>query len=124
MHIGVDLRCLLSPHRTGVGEYTFELLTAILNSDSENHYYLFYNSFLGQALILPNFTGPNIHLLKTSYPNKLFNFAIKVFKYPKLDSLIMKRFELPRLDYFFSPHLNFTCLSTKTKHILTVHDLT
>jgi len=134
MHIGVDLRCLLSPHRTGVGEYTFELLTAILNSsnaggipfagDSENHYYLFYNSFLGATPILPNFTGPNVHLLRTSYPNKLFNFAIKIFKYPKLDSLIAKKFELSHLDYFFSPHLNFTCLSSKTKHILTVHDLT
>ncbi len=124
MHIGVDLRCLLTPHRTGVGEYTFELLTAIINSDSQNHYYLFYNSFTDSVPSLPNFTGPNIHLLRTRYPNKLLNFAIKLFKYPKLDSLIIKKFDLSSLDYFFSPHLNFTCLTTKTKHLLTVHDLT
>ncbi len=124
MDIGVDLRCLLSTHRTGVGEYAAELLSAIFNLDSENQYYLFYNSLSEKTPPLLQFLKPNVHILATRYPNKLFNLAIKIFNYPKLDSLIAAHFDIPHLDYFFSPHLNFTCLSTKTKHILTVHDLT
>ncbi|MEK7625183.1 MAG: glycosyltransferase family 1 protein [Patescibacteria group bacterium] len=155
MHIGVDLRSLLSPHRTGVGQYAAELLSAIFKIDSENQYYLFYNS-LSKARPFPalssaearvqrpslppqrrepergsslvelerGLTNSNIHILSTRYPNKLFSASSKFLKIPKLDSFLARRFDIPRLDYFFSPHLNFTSLSGETKHILTIHDLT
>ena len=42
MNIGIDVRPLLSPVRTGVGEYTFELLNAIFQIDKENQYFLFH----------------------------------------------------------------------------------
>ena len=59
MNIGVDIRCLMNRHRTGVGEYTYELLNAILSIDlnrfkqtdlkkdstDSNQYFLFYNSY-------------------------------------------------------------------------------
>lgn len=124
MNIGVDLRCLLSPHRTGVGEYAAELLAAIFKLDSDNQYYLFYNSLSGKIPPLPQFSKPNVHILATRYPNKLFSASSRILGFPKLDSLIAARFDIPNLDYFFSPHLNFTSLSAGTKHILTIHDLT
>lgn len=124
MNIGVDLRCLLTPYRTGVGEYTVELLQAILQVDQTNQYYFFYNSFSEELPAAKEFNFPNVHILRTKIPNKLFSLLERIFHYPKLDTLLKKRFKLAKLDYFFSPHLNFTSLSGDTKHIITIHDLT
>ncbi|MFA6105483.1 MAG: glycosyltransferase family 1 protein [Patescibacteria group bacterium] len=122
MNIGVDLRCLQSPYRTGVGEYAFELITAILKTDRQNQYFLFYNSLFTPTL--PEFNFPNVTIAKFSFPNKLLNLSSLFFKYPKIDLLIRNKFKLSKLDYFFSPNLNFTSLSSETKHLLTIHDLT
>jgi len=132
-HIGIDLRCLLTPHRTGIGEYTVELLSAVFALDHHNHYYLFYNSYQDVFLDLPQWEQANVHYVGTRWPNKLFNTIVATTRRPKLDKLIIdyskkNNFQFPTtdarpLDYFFSPHLNFTALSPKTKHILTIHDI-
>ncbi len=128
MNIGVDIRCLMSPNRTGVGEHTFELLNAIFKIDKptpgrggQNQYFLFYNSYkdvTGHVPLWPQ--QNNIHYIATKWPNKLFNIAIKFLGWPKLDKLISRH---GHLDYIFSPNLNFTVLSKNIKQILTVHDL-
>jgi len=118
MNIGIDIRPLLSPIRTGVGEYTYELLNAIFQIDRQNQYFLFYNSYKDLEKYLPTWKYENVHFIKKNWPNKLFNFCQKFLKWPKIDT-----FAPQKLDYFFSPNLNFTALSKKTKHILTVHDL-
>jgi glycosyltransferase involved in cell wall biosynthesis len=123
MNIGIDIRPLMSPIRTGVGEYTFELLNAIFELETEHQYFLFYNSHRNLSKNIPKWNQPNIHYIPTNYPNKLFNFILTLTSFPKLDSLIKKRLTLPHLDIFFSPNLNFTALSSKTKYILTIHDL-
>ncbi|HSR89318.1 MAG TPA: glycosyltransferase family 1 protein [Candidatus Udaeobacter sp.] len=118
--IGIDIRCLMSPLRAGVGEYTHELLSAIFKLDKENQYWLFYNSHTDVFAHIPLWSGSNIHYVATKWPNKLFNAFIKIFGWPKLDKLISRN---GKLDYFFSPNFNFTALSKDTKNILTVHDL-
>ncbi len=123
MHIGIDIRSLASPIRTGVGEYTFELLNALFAIDTVNQYYLFANAKPALTALLPAWQQANIHYVVTHYPNKLFNAATRLFHFPKIDELIIKREKISRLDYFFSPNLNFTALSKNTKHILTIHDL-
>lgn len=123
MHIGIDIRSLASPVRTGVGEYTFELLNALFAIDTVNQYYLFANSKPRLTALLPVWQQSNVHFIITHYPNKLFNTATKLFHFPKIDELIIKHEKISGLDYFFSPNLNFTALSKKTKHILTIHDL-
>lgn len=120
MKIGVDIRCLMSPIRTGVGENAYELLNAIFKIDKENQYWLFYNSHTDVSEHTPLWSQNNIHYVATNWPNKLFNVAIKIFGWPKLDKLISRH---GKLDYFFSPNFNFTTLSKDVKHILTAHDL-
>ena len=121
MNIGIDIRPLMSPVRTGVGEYTFELLNAIFNQDTEHQYFLFYNSQSDVSRYLPSWQQPNVHFVATRYPNKLFNITQLLFQKPKLDRLIKNTSS--SLDIFFSPNPNFTALTKTVKHILTIHDL-
>jgi len=120
LKIGIDIRCLMTPIRTGVGEYTYELLNAIFKIDKENQYYLFYNSYTDVSEHTPLWSQNNIHYVVTKWPNKLFNASIKILGWPKLDKLISRS---GKLDYFFSPNFNFTALSKNVRRILTVHDL-
>jgi glycosyltransferase involved in cell wall biosynthesis len=128
MNIGVDIRSLMSPIRTGVGEYAYELIGAILKIDKpapgrsrQNQYFLFYNSYNDVAEHTPLWPQQNnIHYVAAKWPNKLFNASIKMFGWPKLNKLISRN---GKLDYFFSPNFNFTALSKNVKRILTVHDL-
>ncbi len=53
MNIGVDIRPLMSKRRTGVGEYTLELLNAVFKIDKENQYFLFYNSYEDVSANIP-----------------------------------------------------------------------
>ncbi len=124
MNIGIDIRPLMTAPRTGVGEYTFELLDAVFQIDKTNQYFLFYNASRQTARNLPAWNQPNVHYIITHYPNKLFNGAIKLLNRPRLDKIIAKKANLPDgLDCFYSPNLNFVSLSSKIKHILTIHDL-
>lgn len=123
MNIGIDIRCLMHPIKTGVGEYTFELLNSLFNIDKTNQYFLFYNSANDVSASIPQWKGDNIHYITTKYPNKLFNLAIKLGLI-KLDKLILKKYpEIKKLDYWFAPNLNFTALTKNTKLIITIHDL-
>lgn len=118
MNIGIDIRPLMEENRTGVGEYTYELLKALFEIDKENQYFLFYNSNKDVSKNIPKWVNANTHYIKFNWPNKLFNLCLLVFGWPKIDKLINKN-----LDYFFSPNINFFALSKKVKHILTIHDL-
>ena len=142
MNIGVDIRCLMHEKRTGVGEYTFELLNAVFSFDKENQYFLFYNSNKDVSAHIPQWSQDNVHYVFTRYPNKLLNLLL-FLKVLKLDNLIIKKLAKPLtfpplpemklgtssgegrvgLDTWFSANLNFTRLSKHIKHILTIHDL-
>jgi hypothetical protein len=41
MNIGVDIRPLMAEHRTGVGEYVYELLNAIFEIDQKINIFCF-----------------------------------------------------------------------------------
>ncbi|PIT88386.1 MAG: hypothetical protein COU29_01190 [Candidatus Magasanikbacteria bacterium CG10_big_fil_rev_8_21_14_0_10_36_32] len=124
MNIGIDIRPMMTSPRTGVGEYTFELLDAVFKIDQNNQYFLYYNASKQTSTNLPTWNQPNVHYVITHYPNKLFNSAIKLLSRPRLDKIISKKCNLTNgLDCFYSPNLNFVSLSSKTKYILTIHDL-
>ncbi|HRY36589.1 MAG TPA: glycosyltransferase family 1 protein [Candidatus Magasanikbacteria bacterium] len=123
MNIGIDIRPLMSPIRTGVGEYTYELLNAIFQIDKENQYFLFYNNHKNVENNIPRWDQPNVHYVVKKYSNKLFNLAQLFLAWPKIDKMIAKQNRLDKLDYFFSPNLNFTALTKNVKYILTIHDL-
>lgn len=118
MNIGIDIRPLMTPVRTGVGEYTYELLNALFEIDRKNQYFLFYNSYENIDKHLPGWKYDNVHFVRSRWPNKIFNFCQKFLSWPKIDKLLLKN-----LDHFFSPNFNFTALGKDVKKILTVHDL-
>ena len=118
MIIGVDARVLMDKNYSGVSEYAANLLAALLDMDEMNEYRLYYNSWHDLSARFKAWERPNVKIIKTNYPNKVFNYVLqKICKYPKLDRLV------GGCDTFFSPHLNFSRLSAGQKSILTVHDL-
>lgn len=125
MNIVVDIRPLMAEHRTGVGEYVYELLNAIFEIDQKNQYFLFYNASSKSIINFPNWKKENVHIVGTSWPNKFLNGAVAFLGKPKLDQFLLKNCfpKIDKLDYFFSPNLNFTSVSDQVKYILTIHDL-
>jgi glycosyltransferase involved in cell wall biosynthesis len=122
MNIGIDLRALLNKVKTGVGEYTDELVTHILATPTEHHFFLFYNA-LHPAKHLEKYSlYPNVTLVATGWPNKVFNATTWALNIPSIDRIIYKKTK-KKIDVFFSPNVNFTALSPTTPHILTIHDI-
>lgn len=119
MRIGIDVRCLESRERTGIGVYTHELLSHIFAVDATNEYYLFTNAFNPKSNLFHPYKTQTI---TTRIPNKLLTASTILFGYPKIDRLITGKIDTS-LDIFFSPNLNFTALSPNTKHVLMIHDL-
>jgi len=117
MNIGVDIRPLMVKNKTGIGEYTFELLNAIFKEDKNNHYFLFSNSSKELNKNIPNWSQSNIHHIHTSYPNKFLNLAL-AFGLININRLLPEK-----IDYWYSPNINFLSLNKKTKHVLTIHDI-
>lgn len=116
--IGIDVRCLAEGRKTGVEEYTLNFLKHLFEIDKKNKYVLFLNSFSHPKANfewLKNFS--NVSLKKFSYPNKLINFMFWYLGWPKIDKMLGK------LDFFFMPNIIFGEISTSTKLILTIHDL-
>lgn len=117
MKIGIDIRCLMTPERTGVGAYTYRLLDALFAIDREHEYYLFYNAYRDVSDCIPVWDYPNVHYVRRRWPNKLFSLV------QLLGILPLDRFFGVALDYLFSPNINFTRVSKRVRHILTMHDL-
>lgn len=118
MKIGIDIRPLLGGKRTGVEEYMLELLEHLFFLDSANEYILFWNAWK-----LPpcprdwDRRFPHVRLASFRIPNKLLNFSLWYFGFPKLDRLI------GGTDVFFVPNLTFAAFSRHTRVVVTAHDL-
>lgn len=118
MKIGIDIRCLSEGRRTGVEEYTFNLLDKIFKEDMKNDYVLFLNSWKKPKVDLSCFKKyKNVEVKISHFPNKVLNLLFWYLNWPKIDRL------LGEIDIFFMPNINFMALSKKVKLILTVHDL-
>lgn len=118
MRIGIDIRCLAEGKRTGVEEYTIALLSGLFRQFPENEYILFFNAWKKEV---PDFSWatkyPNVTLKVFHFPNKILNFSLWYFRFPKLDRLI------GGTDVFFLPNINFSAVSKRTKLVVTAHDL-
>ena len=118
MKIGIDIRCLIGGNRTGVEEYTVELLEHLFAMDRENEYVLFWNAWKLPACPFEwDRRFPNVRLVSFRIPNKLLNFCFWYFRFPRLDRLI------GGVDVFFMPNLNFGAFSRSVRVVLTAHDL-
>jgi len=131
MIIGIDIRVLARGTRTGIEEYVLNLLPRLLSVDlpageagppdgeasKKIKYKLFYNAFKKVKLDYSWLNLPNVELRNFRFPNRLLNFFVWVFKWPKIDKF------LGNLDIFFSPHFLPVSLSRNCKRVITFHDL-
>ena len=118
MKICIDVRCLSEGRRTGVEEYTFNLLSNLFEIDKDNQYALFFNSWKKSKADFSWIEKyPNVSLKKFSFPNKILNFSFWYLGWPKIDKMV------GGVDVVFMPNIIFGSVSRRAKLILTVHDL-
>lgn len=117
MTIGIDLRVLARGARTGIEEYTINLLSHLLPSAPQIKFKLFYNAFQRAKLFYPWLFLPNVELREFGIPNRLFLLAARYLNQPKIDRL------LQGVDIYFNPHFFVAPLSKRCRKIMTFHDL-
>lgn len=104
MKIGIDIRSTLKPERTGIGQYTFNLLTALAKIDRHNQYFLYSRIKAFSRKRLPHITARNFHHF--------------VERFYKKENLFFNK-----IDLLFSPSYDLLPPEDK-KFVVTVHDLT
>lgn len=119
MRIGIDIRSLGTKRHSGVEEYIFNLLPQLFRLGKNDEFVLFFSSYKGvlpkKVLDWENF--PNVSVKRYRIPSKILNFLIWQFSFPNIDRL------LGGVDVLFSPNITFSAFSKKTKHVITLHDL-
>ena len=116
MIIGVDIRPMAGL-RTGIQEYTEQILAHIIPLAPEHQFKLFFSSLRGSVPDRPWMHAPNVELVKYRIPNNLLFFMGNVFGYPFIDRL------MGGVDVFFSPHFFIAPLSRSCRRVTTFHDL-
>ncbi len=129
MTIGIDIRVLGSGRRSGIEEYTEQLLAHMIPLGSDPAFCqtpdgvrpitfkLFYSSF---SRPLPKYSWlglPNVTLHNFRIPNNLLFLGSYLARRPRLDVLV------GGADVFFSPHFFLAPLSPSCKRVTTFHDL-
>ncbi len=117
MIIGIDIRMLARGTRSGVEEYTINLLSNMISLNNNIEYKLFYNGYKKTKLEYDFLKLPNVQLKEFKIPNRLLDASFQFLNYPKIDKMLEK------VDVFFSPHIFSSSVSKKCKTITTFHDL-
>ena len=118
MTVGIDLRVLAKSTRSGIEEYTINLLSRLLSLDKNIKFKLFYNAFNQVKLNYDWLKLPNVELKKFRWPNRfVFDPLAKFLKLPKIDKL------LGGCDIFLAPHFLLSPVSKGCKKVVTFHDL-
>lgn len=117
MKIGIDVRILAKGTRTGVENYTINLLSRLLPLDKSKKYKLFYNGFKKPKLDYPWLKSSNIKIKILRFPNRIFDLFLRFLKFPKIDKV------LKGVDVFLSPHFLLTPVSSSVKTIIVFYDL-
>lgn len=116
--IGIDIRVLASGRKTGIEEYTLNLLTSLLKQKRPGwRYKLFYNGLRKVELDYSWLQSEQVEIKSSRIPNRLLNLLTVLFKYPKIDHF------LGPIDLFFSPHFLPVALPNNCPRIITFHDL-
>jgi glycosyltransferase involved in cell wall biosynthesis len=117
MRIGIDIRVLSRGTRTGVEEYTLNLLFNVLSLNQEDEYFLFYNAYRKVSLDYSWLKSNRINLKQFKIPNRFFFASARYFHFPKIDKL------LGGVGVFLNPHFFVAPVSKQCSKITTFHDL-
>lgn len=117
MTIGIDIRVLTRGTRTGVEEYTINLLARLLKLDRDINFKLFFNAYQKVKLDYDWISLPNVKLYELNIPNRILFVSTKYLNFPKIDRL------LEEADIFFNPHFFNAPLGPNCKKVMTFHDL-
>lgn len=117
MTIGIDIRVLAKGTRTGVEDYTINLLSHLIPLDKSNKYRLFYNGFRKPNLKYFWLKLFNVKIKKFRIPNRIFDLFLRFLKFPKIDKILGK------IDVFLSPHFLLAPVSKNIKTIIIFYDL-
>ena len=116
MIIGVDIRPM-NGLRTGIQEYTDQILAHLIPMAPEHTFKLFFSSLREPVPDRPWMHAPNVEIVKFRVPNNLLFFTSSVWGYPLIDQMI------GGADVFFSPHFFLAPLSASCRRVTTFHDL-
>lgn len=117
MTIAIDIRVLGSGMKSGVEEYTENLLARLLPLDKNIKFKLFHSSVRNNLKKYEWMNLPNVEVFSFRLPNKLLFSLARFFNRPYIDKLI------GGADVFFSPHFLLAPLSSDCKRVTTFHDL-
>lgn len=131
MTIGIDIRILGKGRRTGVEDYTINLLSSLLLLDKSTRYRLFYNGFKKPKLDYPFLKFSNVKIKKFRIPNRILDLFLRFLRFPKIDKLLgppagppcCETGEAGKVDIFLSPHFLLAPVSKRTKTIVIFYDL-
>lgn len=118
MKIGVDVRPLQEGVTSGIGQYTYHLLTHLIPLNPSIEYHLFYNAFKYSHSLFSYFQFPNVRWHTFDFSNRALNAALILLGRPRLDMLVGGG-----IDVWFSPGWAYTSVSNRVKHVLVVHDI-
>ncbi len=116
MIIAVDIRPMAGL-RTGIQEYTEQILSHLIPLAPEHQFKLFFSSFRQLPPDLPWMHADNVEVKHFQIPNNILFFAGSVWGYPLLDDMV------GGADVFFSPHFFLAPLSHQCRRVTTFHDL-
>ncbi|MBI4134404.1 MAG: glycosyltransferase family 4 protein, partial [Candidatus Terrybacteria bacterium] len=118
MTIGIDIRHLARGPSTGIARVTCALIEVLARLAPEDRIRVFYTGRRippTRVLSWPD-TFANLTLTRWQMPNRLFDFAARGFRFPKLDTV------LGSVDIFLSPHALVAPLRA-SRRVVVVHDL-
>ncbi|MBI4272237.1 glycosyltransferase family 4 protein [Candidatus Uhrbacteria bacterium] len=120
MVIAIDVRSALGEYG-GIPLYTKSIVRHLLALPSYHTFILFSNSYtLRAADAFPLVASAK--MVDCKIPNKLLSSSIFFSSRPYLDKIVEKKTGM-QVDVWFSPNLNFTCVSPQCATVLTAHDL-
>jgi len=115
--VGIDIRLLARGARTGVEEYTTNLISNLVELAPDVRFKFFYNALKKERLDHPWVSLDNTEVKESSFPNRLFDISTGNFSFPKIDKLI------GGCEVFLSPHFFIAPVSDQCKKIVVFHDL-
>jgi glycosyltransferase involved in cell wall biosynthesis len=117
MRIGIDIRHLAQPHKTGVGRYTIEVIHALAKAYPHNTFILFASATPGALKYIPDFSEVNILVEKHHTPSKILKLLLVLPLGITLEDRLYRN-----IDTWWLP--NVEIFKTRLPYFLTVHDLT